>query len=305
MSCCNNNRPIIVYPPCTADCPEPDAVTAENVNLAGWGALESQDGQTLNFRGIAAGDYTTVNYDPDSKAIVIDIDPALIDGTIPDATELVKGKIALASSAEVISGLSDSKAVTPYTMSLITATVARRGFVELATSIEAEAGLDSERAVTPSALSFVLSGLIQTATYDNAAARAMATPSHEGQVGIQLDTGAIYYANGISVGEWDGVNLDGPAISNTVNFITSTWQLNSVSIPANSVLATSATIGQPSYYGLTEFFGPGSSSIDYTISNDVESRTFDANTVTVAELADVVATFIRDIGAFTKPTFGV
>lgn len=36
---------------------------------------------------------------------------------------------------------------------------------------------------------------------------------------------------------------------------------------------------------------------DYTITNDTEDRTFDADTVAVAELADIVATLINDLAA--------
>lgn len=35
----------------------------------------------------------------------------------------------------------------------------------------------------------------------------------------------------------------------------------------------------------------------YTITNDTTDRTFDADTVAVAELADVVATLIKDLAA--------
>ena len=34
---------------------------------------------------------------------------------------------------------------------------------------------------------------------------------------------------------------------------------------------------------------------EYTITNDVASRAFDADTVTLAELADIVATLIKDL----------
>lgn len=37
------------------------------------------------------------------------------------------------------------------------------------------------------------------------------------------------------------------------------------------------------------------SAANYTITNDTESRTFDADTVTLAQLADIVATLIKDL----------
>lgn len=298
MSC---HRPVIIYPPCTADCPEPDAVFAQNDNLAGFGTLDRQEGQSLFFRGVSAGEYITVNLDPDTKSIVIDVDPDLISGSFPDATYDVKGKIKLAAWADVISGLNDTDAITPLSLNLVTATVARRGLVELATSIEAQTGSDSERAVTPSALNFVLGSRVETRVFANAAARAAAQGSHVGQIGIQSDTGAIYQAYGLNIGEWDGVNLDAPTISNAINFVGSTWSLNSVLIPANSIVGTTPTAGTPTSYPITDFLGTGSATSSYVIDNALTDRDFDADTVTVAELADVVATLIGDIQSLSRP----
>jgi hypothetical protein len=39
----------------------------------------------------------------------------------------------------------------------------------------------------------------------------------------------------------------------------------------------------------------------YTITNDSTDRVYDANTVVVAELADVVATLIRDLAVSKTP----
>lgn len=47
---------------------------------------------------------------------------------------------------------------------------------------------------------------------------------------------------------------------------------------------------------ITLFLDALSSNSDvYVLTNDTESRTFDADTVTTAELADIVATLIRDM----------
>ena len=39
----------------------------------------------------------------------------------------------------------------------------------------------------------------------------------------------------------------------------------------------------------------------YTITNDTTDRTYDANATNTAELADVLATLIRDIAAWNLP----
>lgn len=48
----------------------------------------------------------------------------------------------------------------------------------------------------------------------------------------------------------------------------------------------------------TQIAGNGNT---YTIANDSTDRAFDANSVLVSELADVVATLIRDLAASKTP----
>lgn len=48
----------------------------------------------------------------------------------------------------------------------------------------------------------------------------------------------------------------------------------------------------------TQIAGNGNT---YTITNDSTDRTFDANSTTVAELADVLATLIRDLAVSKTP----
>lgn len=44
-------------------------------------------------------------------------------------------------------------------------------------------------------------------------------------------------------------------------------------------------------------------SVNYVITNEQSDRTFDANTVAVAELADVVATLIKDLAELFPGNF--
>lgn len=62
------------------------------------------------------------------------------------------------------------------------------------------------------------------------------------------------------------------------------------SIFAQNFTANATQIG---FYGI----GPVTRSAGWTITNDVTDRTFDANAGSVLELADVVATLIRDLAA--------
>ena len=70
----------------------------------------------------------------------------LANATVADATTTVKGKVELATAAEVAALTDAVRAVTPATLPLASAT--QRGLVELATTTEAAAGDDTNRAVT-------------------------------------------------------------------------------------------------------------------------------------------------------------
>lgn len=75
---------------------------------------------------------------------VVDLDDA--------ATELARGVVELATTAEVQAGTDTTRVVTPAGLAARTATATRAGVVELATTAEAAAGTDTVRAVTPQGL---------------------------------------------------------------------------------------------------------------------------------------------------------
>lgn len=68
----------------------------------------------------------------------------------PDATNSIKGKLAIATAAEVQTGTNTTKAVTSSTISNTSTT--DKGIIEIATSAEVSDGVDAIRAVTPSTL---------------------------------------------------------------------------------------------------------------------------------------------------------
>lgn len=95
--------------------------------------------------------------------------PAGSDATVPDASETVKGKAELATSAEVITGTDTTRIVTPAGLASLTASETRRGLIEISTSAEVLAGADGVRAVTPAGLAALTAttsrkGLIEIAT---------------------------------------------------------------------------------------------------------------------------------------------
>ena len=91
-------------------------------------------------------------------------------GTPPDATEITKGIVELATQAEVTTGTDDARAITPLKLATRLAGISAapdasetvKGIVELATNAEGIAAVDTVRAMTPAALAAVFTDRIDT-----------------------------------------------------------------------------------------------------------------------------------------------
>lgn len=87
-----------------------------------------------------------------------DINAGAVLGTVPDASDTVKGIVELATNAEATTGTDTTRAVTPAGLaaavgSLVPdASTTVKGKVELATDGETTTGTDTTRAITPSNL---------------------------------------------------------------------------------------------------------------------------------------------------------
>jgi hypothetical protein len=98
-----------------------------------------------------------------------DIDAGYVLGSIPDASDTVKGIVELATVTESTTGTDTIRAVTPAGLSAaITAAAVPdasttvKGKVELATSAETTTGSDTVRAVTPAGLAAALAAFLGT-----------------------------------------------------------------------------------------------------------------------------------------------
>ncbi len=93
-------------------------------------------------------------------------------GAPPDASELVKGIIEIATQAEVTTGTDDARAITPLKLETRLSGIAAtpdasetvKGKVELATDLETTTGTDTLRAVTPANLAASWAARIATST---------------------------------------------------------------------------------------------------------------------------------------------
>ena len=71
---------------------------------------------------------------------------------VSDASTTVKGKIEIATNAEVQTGSDSARAITPAGLQACTGTTTRAGVLELATNTEVQTGSDTARAITPAGL---------------------------------------------------------------------------------------------------------------------------------------------------------
>lgn len=138
----------------------PGAGTPATVVTADW----LNDVQENIFAVLVAGSITaTKNRAADLKDAIAAMIAAAA-GTVPDASETVKGKAELATVAEVQAGSDTTRIVTPAGLAARTATETRTGIVELATTAEAIAGVDTTRAVTPAGLKAAIDAALASFT---------------------------------------------------------------------------------------------------------------------------------------------
>lgn len=89
-------------------------------------------------------------------------------GSVPDASETVKGKVELATDAETTTGTDTTRATTPANVKAAidarTASSTAQGIVELATDAETITGTDTARATTPANIAALFTDRIDTNT---------------------------------------------------------------------------------------------------------------------------------------------
>lgn len=120
-------------------------------------------------------------------------------GSVADADTSTKGKIEIATDAEVQTGTDTTRAVTPAGMQACTATATRAGVVELATTAEADTGTDSARATTPEGVaSFVLTKINALVLANNGSGNTL-TAAQSGSV-VYHTAGTLTLPNSCAAG---------------------------------------------------------------------------------------------------------
>lgn len=307
--------------------------TFENQNIIGIGVFDNETNLLVGFRGIVSlTNSVIVALDAANKAITLDFDIDLFVDDLPDATTTQRGVLETATDAEAIAKAATDKILTPSNLAAIGASATFAGLIEIATNAEAITGTSDVLAVTPASLAAVNATFKHTVTFADAVARAALVPQFDGQFGFQIDVNTPYFAYGVGAGDWAAIfafgttpvvdsltttvdltsgsdmNFDSSDSTGFIRFqsglevtfqsgsfldLNGTLQIGNVTIPANSVMITSAVAGTPSSKLLNTFVSTSNTNTGWTaFTNSAVLKTADCNTVTLPQLAQIVDTLI-------------
>lgn len=309
--------------------------TFENINVTGQGVFDNLTGTAVSFKGIASsGSTITVTNDDPNNTVNIELSSAAVIAAVPAASTTVQGKVELSTDAEALAKASTTVALTPSNLAALAATTTFAGLTEYATDAETQLGTSTTLAVTPAGLQSVVDLIPVNRVYANEAARTAATPDFIGQLAVQQDNLTTYIGSNTLAGYFDvplftfgiqnlctvdtGIDLQGGEISisdstasgkmvnffdgGTLNFLsTGRFAIANAVVPADSVIMTTSTAGQLTSMSIQQILSTANFSPVYTITGDTTRRTFDPTTVTLPQIADVVATLLRDLAAVDLP----
>lgn len=252
MSCGCNSNPCSCLPRpsiCCTPTVESVTYTFENGNLAGIGVFDNETDNLVQFRGVVSDSVAlTVTLNATDNTIVLDFDSSALVADIPDATTTQRGILETATNAEALAKAATDKILTPSNLAALGSTTSFAGLVELATDAETIAGISSTLAVTPAGLAAV--GATNTlTTWADAVTRAGATPTYDGQMGVQLDTNSPWVAVGTVAG----------------NF--------SIQVPATDADFLLSNIGTPTWTITTGLLLTGPGDLELTNFNSIEFNT--------------------------------
>lgn len=295
MSRCG--QPAVIIAQCQPDCPETPEIELESINLSGIAILDSWDGLTGNFRGVAsANSMLGVTLDNTNHNALLTISATAIADAFRAATTTQTGILETATDAEAIAKTATDKLITPSNFAAMSASTSFAGFIEIATNAEVLAGASGTLAVVPSSLASM--------NFPSFASLGSTTIPAGGQPGVFLDTGSTLEFSG-TLSEKIVINsltfqLDG---GTALNFASgaSTIQISGVDMSDDTLLGT-GTGGAVDSFPITAFLSSYNTQGGYTPSSNVGVlRTWDCNTITLPQLAGALATLINDLKLYLSP----
>lgn len=221
------------------------------------------------------------------------------------ATSSFAGLIEIATNAEALTGASTSLAITPANLAYVNAaqltTVVFADAVARAAAVPAFIGQFGQQNDTGQAYAAWGSGAgewgailseygLNTATFSIEAGQLALYNNSLLSIGNGVDTSSISVLSGSKITFATG------AILNLAS--DSLLRISNVSIPANSIVATSGIAGNPTSLLLSTFVSTANTQTGYTtFANGATLRTCDTATVTLQQLAQIVGTIVEDIKA--------
>jgi len=277
-----------------------------------------------------------------NHTIELTINVNALASALPQATTTQKGVGETATDAEAQAKASIVNFVTPSNFAAMDASTTFAGFIEIATDAEAIAGLSTTLAITPANLKATIGTYGTTVTFADAVAKAAAVPAFKGQLGSEQDNITVWVGQDTVAGQWNpllvlggvqasinqmssttvvdlgGVNFEFSSVApggsvdfdlsmtaqffGTVNFDGATFQIGTVTVPANSVIVTDGIAGNLSHSLIATFLSSANVQTGYTaFTNPATIRTCNTATVTLQQLAQIVGTLIEDVKAIKLP----
>lgn len=292
MSRCGS--PVVIVAQCQPECPETPEITLQNINLSGIGVLDSWDGLTGDFRGVAsANSMVGVTLDNVNHNVLLTVSVTAIADAFRAATTTQTGILETATDAEAIAKTATDKLITPSNFAAMPASTTFAGFIEIATNAEVLAGASGTLAVVPSSLASRNFFSLATGSSNATGAGGTTLDISAGGIVISGPAGADgFYFNQAYVAIQD-------APFNLANG--STIEINGVGMSDDSILGT-GTGGAVDSFPITAFLSSFNTQSGYTpVTNGAVLRTYDCNTVTLPQLAQAVGTLIADLKLVKLP----
>lgn len=232
------------------------------------------------------------------------------------STTSFAGLVELATDAETIAGASSTLAVTPAGLAAASVTFAPTTFADAATRAGATPDFVGQIGTQEDDYSMWVGSALAAGSWNRVFTDGVVNQLANGTGTVfEATTGGLEFRGTI---EFDTavLNIGG----STFNFFNAStlqistdafmdvraalnqFKITGVSVPANSVLGTSANAGEMTSRLLNTFVSTANTQTGYTaFSNPATLRTCDTATVTLSQLAQIVGTLIEDLKAVKLP----
>ncbi len=317
-----------------------NAVNANIAGIGVLDAVDAQTAYFRGIESASAA-VLSVALNATNHTIVLTLNVNALAAALPQATTTQAGVGETATDAEAQAKASTTVFVTPSNFAAMGSSTTFAGLTEYATDAEAIAGVSTTLALTPANLAAAIAANYgTTVTFADQVARNAAVPAFIGQFGAEVDTQAGYIGSALVAGSWNplitgGVFTDigtgttttvGMGPGSTFSFSgdpTDTVEMRGVALSLiiggylemdNSAGFSFSNVITNNAFISNNGFGVGAAVLINTVlttqnidtgwtgfTNSAVRKTGDCNTITLAQLAQVVDTLINDLKSVLLP----